>query len=40
MIPDDEDNLQPGEVPAREYDYLLSMPMINLTEEKVEELQR
>ena len=29
-----------GIVPAKEYDYLLSMPIWNLTEEKVEELKR
>ncbi|CDW75314.1 dna gyrase topoisomerase a subunit family protein [Stylonychia lemnae] len=35
-----EENLAPDEIPAKEYDYLLNMPVISLTEEKVEELQR
>ena len=29
-----------GGIPMKEYDYLLSMPMMNLTEERVAELQR
>ncbi len=32
--------MQVGDIPQKEYDYLLSMPIFNLTEEKVEELQR
>ena len=35
-----EEQLAPDEIPAKEYDYLLSMPVISLTEEKVEELQK
>jgi DNA topoisomerase-2 len=34
----DDDNLLPGEVKPSEYDYLLTMPMWSLCEEKVEEL--
>lgn len=30
--------LADGEIPAKEYDYLLTMPMWSLTDEKVEEL--
>jgi len=33
-------NLAPGEIHPKEYDYLLSLPMWSLTEERVEELQR
>lgn len=36
----EDENLQAGDVPQKEYDYLLSMPIFNLTEEKVEELQK
>lgn len=32
--------LAPGEISLREYDYLLTMPVLSLTEEKVDELQR
>lgn len=31
--------LLPGEIPSKEYDYLLSMPMWSLTDEKVTDLQ-
>ena len=34
----DEDNLQAGEVKPSEYDYLLTMPLWSLSEERVEEL--
>ena len=39
-IHQDEEVLQPGEVSPKEYDYLLTMPILNLTEEKVQDLQR
>jgi hypothetical protein len=39
-VPDDEERLEEGETPASEYDYLLSMPLWNLTDEKIEELKK
>lgn len=36
----DEDELEVGQVSAKEYDYLLSMALWSLTEEKVEQLIR
>lgn len=33
-----EEEVAPGEIRTTEYDYLLQMPIMNLTEEKVEEL--
>ena len=35
---DEEEELAEGEVSAKEFDYLLSMPMWSVTEEKVEQL--
>jgi len=32
--------VEQGDIPAREYEYLLSMPIMSLTEEKVEELKK
>jgi len=34
----EEEVLAPGEIPVKEYDYLLSMPMMSVTEERVAEL--
>jgi DNA topoisomerase-2 len=36
----EEDNLREGEIPAKEYDYLLTMQILSLTEERVIELQK
>ena len=36
----DEDEIEEGQVPAKEYDYLLSMALWALTEERVEQLIR
>lgn len=36
----DQEEIEDGGIPAREYDYLLTMPLWNLSEERVEELQR
>jgi DNA topoisomerase-2 len=35
---EEEEVVAPGETPAKEYDYLLTMALMSLTEEKVEEL--
>lgn len=36
---DDEDNLLEGEIPIKEYNYLVQMPMISMTYEKIEKLK-
>jgi DNA topoisomerase-2 len=36
----DNEEIEEGGIPAKEYDYLLTMPLWNLSEERVEELQR
>jgi len=35
-----EEELKEEEIPAKDYDYLLSMPLWSLTEERIEELVR
>jgi DNA topoisomerase-2 len=35
-----EEEVKEEEIPAKDYDYLLSMPLWSLTEEKIDELER
>ena len=40
MQAEEEEKLAEGEVPAKEYDYLLTMQIMSLTEERVIELEK
>jgi DNA topoisomerase-2 len=37
---EDEDMVEEGQIPAKEYDYLLTMPLWSLSDEKIKELNR
>ena len=37
---EDEEMEEEGQVPVKEYDYLLTMPLWSLSEEKIEELNK